>query len=71
MKPNKDMTAQEFSFSVIMRRIMNDLLIIEDNIEQAKGVAPVGNAMATVALLDKEIHEAQENVKRALKCVGM
>jgi hypothetical protein len=57
VKSNKEMTEQEFSFTIALRRAVNDMNYVIHEIEMAKNVAPQG--LSTGAILNAEAKAAE------------
>lgn len=71
MKPNKDMTDQEFNYTVSLKRMMNDLLIVEDDLRNAKSVGMQGVSRGALMSIELCIYDLKANIYNALKTVGV
>lgn len=70
MKSNREMTEQEFAYTSILKRSMNDLLFLINEIEQARTVAPHEDAEDIVNVIETGLQNVRYDILHALKTVG-
>lgn len=70
MKPNKDMTEQEFHYTFACKRMMNDLLILEAGLVNAKSVGMQGVSKGALTNVEGRIYDLKAAIYNALKTVG-
>lgn len=69
MKSNKEMTEQEFAYTVSCKRMMNDILLIEETLRQAKTVGMQGVSKGALTNVEGRIYDLKAAVINALKTV--
>ena len=70
MKANVDMTDNEFQYSFACKRMMNDLLVVEDDLRQAKNVGINGLSKGALQNVEGRIYDLKAAILNALKTVG-
>lgn len=71
MKPNREMTSQEFLFSFAIKRMMHDISLIEEDFRQAKTVGMQGDSEAALRNIEGRIFDLRAAGYNALKTVGI
>ena len=69
MKANADMTDNEFQYSFACKRMMNDLLVVEDDLRQAKNVGINGLSKGALQNVEGRIYDLRAAILNALKTV--
>lgn len=70
MKSMHDMTEQEGNFSIALKRMMNDLLIVEDDLRTAKTVGVKGVSAGALQNIEGRIYDLKAAIYNGLKTVG-
>lgn len=68
---NKDMTQQEFDYSFALKRMMNDLQWVKEDLRQAKVVGIQGLSEGALRNIEDRLSDLNSAVVNALKTVGM
>ena len=70
MKANADMTEQEFAYTFMCKRMMNDLYLIESTLNGAKLVGLQGVSKGALQNVEGRIYDLRAAILNALKTVG-
>lgn len=70
MKANSEMTDAEFHYSLSLKRMMNDLIILEDDLRNAKTVGMQGISKGALQNVEGRIYDLKAAIYNALKTVG-
>ena len=68
---NKEMTQQEFDYSFALKRMMNDLTFVEEDLRQAKVVGIQGLSEGALKNIEMKISDLKSAVVNGLKTVGI
>jgi hypothetical protein len=68
---NKEMTQQEFDYSFALKRMMNDLAFVEEDLRQAKVVGIQGLSHGALRNIEDRLSDVKSAVVNGLKTVGM
>jgi hypothetical protein len=69
MKANKEMTQQEFDYTFAMKRMMNDLYILESQLISAKAIGMQGISKGALSTVELRIYDLRAAILNALKTV--
>lgn len=70
MKANKDMNQQEFDYSLSLKRMMNDVMLVEEDLRQAKTVGIKGVSDGALRIIEGRIYDLKAAIYNGLKTVG-
>jgi hypothetical protein len=68
---NKEMTQQQFEYSFALKRMMNDLTFVEEDLRQAKTVGIQGLSQGALQNIEMKISDLKSAVVNGLKTVGV
>jgi len=68
---NKDMTKKQFSYTLALKRMMNDLCLVEESLRQAKDVDMQGISDGALRSIEMRMDDLKDAVVNALKTVGI
>lgn len=71
MRTNKDMSDMEFHYTVALKRMMNDVLIVEEDLRQAKAVGTKGVSHGALLSIEGAIYDLKASIYNGLKTVGI
>ena len=71
MKANKDMSDMEFHYTVALKRMMNDVIIVEEDLRQAKSVGTKGISEGALRIIEGRIYDLKASIYNGLKTVGI
>lgn len=71
MKSNKDMSETEFNYSIALKRMMNDLYVLEEDLRQAKSVGTKGLSEGALRIIEGRVYDLQAAILNGLKTVGI
>lgn len=71
MKPNAEQTEQEFHYSYALKRMMNDLIIVEDDLRTAKLANVQGISAGALKNIEGRIYDLKAAIYNAMKVVGV
>ena len=67
---NRDMTKKQFSYTLALKRMMNDLCLVEEDLRQAKDVDMQGISDGALRSIEMRMDDLKSAVINALKTVG-
>ena len=67
---NRDMTEKQFSYTFALKRMMNDLCLVEEDLRQAKDVDMQGISDGALRSIEMRMDDLKSAVINALKTVG-
>jgi len=70
MKANKDMDQKDFDYTLALKRMMNDVLIVEEDLRQAKTVGIKGVSEGALRIVESRIYDLKAAIYNGLKTVG-
>ena len=70
MKANKDMNQQEFDYSLALKRMMNDVMLVEEDFRQAKPFGIKGVSDGALRIIESRIYDLKASIYNGLKTVG-
>jgi hypothetical protein len=68
---NRDMTEKQFSYTFALKRMMNDLCLVEEDLRQAKDVGIQGLSGGALRSIEMRMEDLKSAVVNALKTVGV
>jgi hypothetical protein len=68
---NRDMTEKQFSYTFALKRMMNDLCLVEEDLRQAKDVGIQGLSGGALRSVEMRMDDLKSAVVNALKTVGV
>jgi hypothetical protein len=68
---NRDMTEKQFSYTFALKRMMNDLCLVEEDLRQAKDVGIQGLSGGALRGVEMRMEDLKSAVVNALKTVGV
>lgn len=68
---NKEMSEQQFEYSFALKRMMNDLTFVEEDLKQAKTVGIQGLSEGALKNIEIKIGGLKSAVINGLKTVGI
>jgi hypothetical protein len=68
---NRDMTEKQFSYTFALKRMMNDLCLVEEDLRQAKDVGIQGLSDGALRSVEIRMDDLKAAVVNALKTVGI
>jgi hypothetical protein len=71
MLSNKDLTQKQFSYTFALKRMMNDLCLVEEDLRQAKDVGMQGVSGGALRSVEMRMDDLKSAVVNALKTVGI
>jgi len=70
MKANKEMTEDEFAYTFALKRMMNDLTIVQHDLDTAKLVGMQGVSKGALMSIELCLYDLKANIYNALKTVA-
>ena len=71
MKSNREQSPEEFAYTFACKKMMNDLILIEDHLRQAKSIGINGLSSGALRNVEGRVYDLKAAVLNALKTVGI